>query len=376
MSTEVLIVGGGIGGLTAAVALQRVGCDVQVLERAEQMSAVGAGIGLQGNAMMALERIGVADDVSAAGVHIGGGEIRGRSGTVLTELDFAGAPVLGVGIHRADLQQILFEHAGHENVRTSAAVASYRLTDDRVVAVLESGAEVSGDLLVGADGIHSTVRAQHLGDGAPRYSGYTCWRGVTPQADGFERGRVFEIWGAGKRFGGLHVDERLYWFAPVNATIGGRDEPGRTKNALLELYADWPERVRATIASTPESAIMRNDIIDRPFRQDWGRGRMTLLGDAAHPMTPDLGQGACQAIEDAVVLGRCITETDDPVEALRRYERQRVGRVRRFVTRSRMLGKVAQSENAIARWLRDGILRATPRLVVRREMLRTSRFPG
>lgn len=373
---DVLIVGGGIGGLTAAVALRKAGCDVQVLERAEEVSAVGAGIALQTNAMMALERIGVAEDISAAGVHIRSGRISSWSGSVLTELNFSDAPVLGVGIHRADLQRILFIHAGHENVRTGAAVAGYRLVGDRVIAVLESGDEVAGDLLVGADGIHSTVRAQHLGGGSPRYSGYTCWRGVTPHADQFERGQVFEIWGVGKRFGGLHVDERLYWFAPVNVTADGRDEPGQTTTALLALYEDWPERVRVTIAATPESAIIRNDIVDRPFRQDWGRGRMTLLGDAAHPMTPDMGQGACQAIDDAVVLGRCMTEIDDPVAALRRYELERVARTRRFVARSRMFGKIAQWENPMARCLRDRIVRTTPQSIVCRDMLRTLRFPG
>ena len=269
MSTEVLIVGGGIGGLTAAVALRKAGCDVQILERAEEISAVGAGIALQTNAMMAPARIGVAEDISAAGVHIRSGRISSWSGSVIRELDFSDAPVFGVGIHRAALQRILSQHAGSENVRTGAALVSYRLVGDRVVVVLESGDEVAGDLLVGADGIHSTVRAQHLDDGSPQCSGYTCWRGVTPHTDQFERGQVFEIWGVGKRFGGLHVDERLYWFAPVNATADGRDEPGQTNTALLELYEDWPERVRVTIASTPESAIIRNDIIDRPFRQDW-----------------------------------------------------------------------------------------------------------
>ena len=372
---EVLVVGGGIGGLTTAVALRKAGCDVQVLERAEDISAVGAGIVVQTNAMIALQEIGVADDISAAGVHIRSGRISSWSGSLLMELDSPDTLVLGVAIHRDDLQRILYEHAGHESVRTRSPVASYRLAEDRVVAVLESGDEVSGDLLVGADGIHSTVRAQHLGDGPPRYSGYTCWRGITPHAEQFERGQVFEIWGVGKRFGGVHVDERLYWFAPVNAAAGGRDDPGQVKAALLDLFGDWPEQVRITIDQTPESAIIRNDIIDRRFRREWGRGRMTLLGDAAHPMTPDMGQGACQAIEDAVVLGRCITETDDPVEALRRYERLRVGRTRRLVDRSRMFGKIAQWENPMARWLRASILRATPKFIVRHDLRRTLRFP-
>ena len=375
MSTEVLIVGGGIGGLAAAVALQKAGCDVQVLERAEVISAVGAGIMLQINAITALDRIGIAEDITAAAVPIRTARISSWSGRVISELDSPDIPVLGFGIHRADLHRILLEHAGLDNVRTGALVASYRLVGDRVVAVLESGEDVTGDLLVGADGIHSTLRALHISDGPPRYAGYTCWRGVTPHGEQFERGQAFELWGVGKRFGGIYVDERLYWFAPVNATAGGRDEPGQAKTTLLELYEGWPEQVRATIASTRESAIIRNDIVDRPFRSDWGRGRMTLLGDAAHPMTPDMGQGACQAIEDAVVLGRCVSEIHDPTEALRSYEQQRVPRTRRLVARSRLFGKVAQWENPMARWIRASTLRATPQFMLRQGVQRTLRFP-
>jgi 2-polyprenyl-6-methoxyphenol hydroxylase-like FAD-dependent oxidoreductase len=376
MKPNVVIVGAGIGGLTAAVTLQRAGCAVTVLERAEKISSVGAGIVVQTNAMMALENTAVAEDISATGVHIRSGRISTRSGRVCIEIDYPDEPVLGVAIHRAALQRILYKHAGHENVRTGAPVVGYRLEPDRAFAVLKSGEEVSGDLLVGADGVHSIVRAQHLGDGPPQYAGYTCWRGVAPHADQFEWGSVFEIWGCGKRFGGVHVDERLYWFAPVNAAAGGMDAPGLAKTTLLGIYRDWPEQVRATIESTAESAIIRNDIVDRRFRRDWGRGRITLLGDAAHPMTPDMGQGACQAIEDAVVLGRFIRETRDPVEAFRRYERRRVARTRWFVARSRRFGKVAQWESPTARWLRDRTLRIVPRSVLRRNLGRMLRFPG
>ena len=137
-----------------------------------------------------------------------------------------------------------------------------------------------------------------------------------------------------------------------------------------------PDNLVALGQQLSVDAIIRNDIIDRPFRKDWGRGRMTLLGDAAHPMTPDMGQGACQTIEDAVVLGRCVSEIHDPREALRGYEQQRAPRTRRFVNRSRLFGKVAQWENPMARWVRGSVLRATPKFMLRGDVRRTLRFPG
>ncbi|MFQ5691264.1 MAG: FAD-dependent monooxygenase [Gemmatimonadota bacterium] len=369
-----LVVGGGIGGLTTAIALRQAGWGVRVLEAAPEISAVGAGIILQPNAMTALESLGAAEPLSAAGVAVEGARITTVSGRLVGVVDVSEGVTWGVGIHRAKLQRILWDLAGPENVRTSARVREFRLSDHGAVAVLESGEEVAGDVLVGADGIHSTVRAQHLADGEPRYCGYTCWRGLTERAGEFTRGEVFEIWGRGRRFGGMHVDERLYWFAPLNAPPGVRDEPGHAKATLMEVYAGWPESVRRTIESTPESSIMRHDIVDRPFRSGWGRGRMTLLGDAAHPMAPDQGQGACQAIEDAVVLGRCLAEDSDPAEALRRYERRRLRRTRHFVRRSHAFGQLVQLENAALRWLRDTALWATPRWVVHRDLRRAHRF--
>lgn len=376
MDTRVLIVGGGIGGLTAAIALRQAGFAVMVLERTPAWSTAGAGILLQANAMFGLQRLGVAEDVAAVGERVSSGEISSLAGTVLAELDFTEVAVPFIGIHRASLERILCDHAGPGTIVRGAAVVGYRRTGERVVAELESGDQVTGDILVGADGIHSTIRGQHLGDGPPRYSGYTCWRGVTPGGEEFPNGRVFEIWGAGQRFGGVHIDGGLYWFAPVNALPGGRDAPGKTREALLDLYKEWPDRVRRTIESTPETEILRNDIIDRRFRRNWGSGRVTLLGDAAHPMTPDAGQGAGQAIEDAVVLARCMSETHDPEVALRRYERARWSRTRRFVARSRLIGTMAQLKSPTARWLRDRVMRAAPRALVRHDLSRTVAFSG
>lgn len=369
-----LVVGAGIGGLTTAIALRRAGWGVRVLEAAPEMSAVGAGIILQPNAMAALETLGAAEPIAAAGVAVRGARITTVSGRLVGVVDASEGVTWGVGIHRAELQRILLDLAGPESVRTGARVREFRLSDDHAVAVLDSGEEVSGDVLIGADGIHSTVRAQHLADGKPRYCGYTCWRGLTEQGGEFTRGEVFEIWGSGRRFGGMHVDERLYWFAPFNTPPGGEDTPGRAKATLMDVYAGWPVPVRQTIESTPKSAIMRHDIVDRPFRSGWGRGRMTLLGDAAHPMAPDQGQGACQAIEDAVVLGRCLVEVADPAEALRRYERRRLRRTRHFVRRSRAFGRLAQLENAALRWLRDTAMCGVPRWVVHRDLRRAHRF--
>lgn len=376
----ILIAGGGIGGLTAALALRHAGFEARIFERAPEFHEVGAGITVQPNAILALRRIGADHPIIEAGRVAGLGSLRRWDGKILSRNDLrtieaaVGAPT--VTIHRATLQRQLLETLGPGRVETGSEVTGYEETETGVTARLRDGRTAEGALLIGADGIRSAVRVQLLGDGEPLYAGYTCWRGVTPEG-GPHPEEIMETWGPGRRFGVVPIERgRVYWYATLNAPPGGRDEPGRVRENLLRLFTGWHPPIREVLEATPGEAILRNDILHRLPVRKWGEGRVTLLGDAAHPMTPNLGQGACQAIEDAVVLADCLKGAADPVTALRGYEAKRIPRANGFVLTALRLGRVAQWENGLARAVRDGLFAWTPPSAMERQLVKSLAFPG
>jgi 2-polyprenyl-6-methoxyphenol hydroxylase-like FAD-dependent oxidoreductase len=381
MNGPILIAGGGIGGLTAAIVLRRAGFQVQVHERVPEIREVGAGLTIQANAILALRRAGLDRAVIEAGRAVQRASIRRWDGALLSGTDFRdveaqlGAP--SVAIHRATLQKILLEALGSGVLRIGSEVAGYEAEPDGVEVRLGDGRRIGGAALIGADGIRSAVRARLLGDGEPLYAGYVSWRGVTPENFDPAPREVSESWGPGRRFGIVPIEKgRVYWFATLNTPPGGRDNPGQSRATLLRLFAGWHPPIQALLEATPEEAILRNDILHRlPVRQ-WGEGRVTLLGDAAHPMTPNLGQGAGQAIEDAVVLAESLRGASDLPAALRRYEAKRIPRANAFVLGALRLGRVAQWENGLARGLRDRLIAWTPASVAKRQLVRSLAFEG
>jgi 2-polyprenyl-6-methoxyphenol hydroxylase-like FAD-dependent oxidoreductase len=227
--------------------------------------------------------------------------------------------------------------------------------------------EATGDLVIGADGINSVVRAGLLSDGRPRYAGYTAWRAVARIPESLvPAGYCWETWGRGVRFGITRIGQgRVYWWAAKNAPEGGRDSDA--KAALLETYRDWASPVPQIIEMTARDAIFRNDIIDRVPVHGWSRGRVTLLGDAAHPTTPNLGQGGCQAIEDGVVLAKKLIGTTDVGAALRSYEHSRYARAAAVTRASWRFGVAGHWENPLACWVRDTTASLIPRAVLLRQ---------
>ncbi|MDY7231696.1 FAD-dependent monooxygenase [Hyalangium rubrum] len=377
----ILIAGAGIGGLTLGVALRRAGFSVRVFERAATLRPIGAGITMQANAMLAFRTIGVDAAVAAAGHVMQRGSIQDQQGRTLGTMlvgemaEELGAPM--IAIHRARLQETLQEALGSESLTLGVKVVSFRDEPGGLFVRLSDGSEVQGDLLVGADGLRSVVRAQLLNDGEPRYAGYTSWRGVCEVPGIADPSATSESWGRGARFGIVPIDGgRTYWFATANAPQGGIDAPD-SRTELLSRFSDWHAPIRALIENTQAAAIVRTDILDRPPVPHWSRGRVVLLGDAAHPMTPNMGQGGGQAVEDAVVLARCLAREAELPTALSRYEALRVPRANDFVVRSRRLGGVAQWENAAARWVRNRIFALTPPSSIRSTMRRALTFtPG
>lgn len=370
---QVLVVGAGIGGLAAAVGLIGSGMTVTVAERAERPGPAGAGLTMQPNAVLALDRLGIGGAVRALAAPLQGVRICTRDGRVLAALDAADAAALqeslgapALGIHRATLHNVLMGALPPETVAFGRTVVGVVPGPDTVEVRFADGTTAASDVVVGADGLHSRVRAALLGATAPRYAGYFCWRGVTEQSP-FPPGWSGEFWGPARRFGGCAIDAgRCYWFAVAAGPAGGSDPQG-AHAAVMSMFADFAGVVRETIAGTAPEAVFRTDIADRPPVSTWGSGRVTLLGDAAHPMTPDLGQGACHAIEDALVLATQVGRLGTTAAALREYEAQRIPRANATVMAARRTGRVAQWSGPAAE-VRNALLRATPRRVLRRRL--------
>ena len=368
----IIVAGAGVGGLTAGIALTRAGYQVTIYERADQLRAVGAGITLQINAMRALKRIGADADLKAVGQTLESGALFDRDGRPLQELDLSdyserfGTP--GVALHRRRLLEVLAEHFDGD-IRYGAHVTGVDQTDDDVRVAFADGSDVRGDALIGCDGLYSVVRGELFGPGELRYAGYTTWRGVAQDVD-VPGSAIGEYWGAGERFGVVPIGfGETYWFAVAEAPVDGSDGPD-PKAELLERFEGWPRPAPQLVEATPDNDIIRTDIFDRPTLESWTDGRITLLGDAAHPMTPDLGQGAGQAIEDAVVLAEVLADADDMEAGLKAYEQARLERANWFVERSRKMGRLAQWSNPLARAARKLMFKTTPTWVVERSFER------
>ncbi len=357
----VLIIGGGVGGLATAAALGRAGVGVRVLERAPVLEPLGAGVTLFPNAVRALRRLGISGLEAMPATSAPGGFWR-CDGTLLVTEEPAqlerryGAPL--VALHRGDLQTALLEQLGHDIVVPGADARHLEQDASGVVVTLAEGARVGADLLIGADGVHSVTRATILADGEPDYHGIVAYRGVV---DLEAPERIGEFWGPGGVFGVVPLmDGRVYWYA----TRLEPDQEGAAAD-LGTTFGDWCAPVPRVLEQGGRR--LRHPLVDRPPARAWTRGRVTLLGDAAHPMLPFLGQGACQAIEDAVALGAAVTLTGPVPAALARYESTRRDRVAMIVKRSRSAARIAHLRAGWQRSLRDRLIPALPATVMRRQ---------
>jgi 2-polyprenyl-6-methoxyphenol hydroxylase-like FAD-dependent oxidoreductase len=374
--TRVIVVGAGIGGLATSIALGEANVEVVVLERAADLAKVelGAGITLWPNAMLILDRLGIGAEIRERGAVFRSFEQRTAGGRLLTRWPLQemarrlGAPVCG--INRPDLHAALAAGAGAQ-LRTGSNVERFEQGGGTVSVTLSDGTSESGDVLIGADGIDSTIRTQLLGAQAPRYSGLTMWRANVPYDETIAPDVDFVLWwGAGAKFVVFRSGpERLSWEAVVTSPPGVQDAPGGRKRAALERFADFTDPVLRMIDAASEEAIFRTDVVDRPPDQRWGRGRVTLLGDAAHPMTFAIGQGAAQALEDALAIRRVLGDGDADLDAaLRSYEQPRIARAARFQTLAWRLARAGALTSRPAQALRNTVLAVSSPVVWRMQV--------
>jgi 2-polyprenyl-6-methoxyphenol hydroxylase-like FAD-dependent oxidoreductase len=267
-----------------------------------------------------------------------------------------------LSLHRADLQFLFLEEVSANCIRLGCEIRGFRQGTDSVDVALASGETLSADALIGADGLRSAVRDGRFGVKPPEYSGYVGWRGVSPWIPPQYAGEhLTESWAEGKRFGISPMGNgRCYWYATATRPAGGVSCREDCHAELQQLFGHWHAPISALIDSTPVENILLSDIYDRPAQHPWTDGVVTLLGDAAHPMTPNLGQGACFALEDACVLARCVDHSRELSHAFKQYEDARRSRTDAVQRRSRWLGKLIQFESPPATALRDFMLLSTP----------------
>jgi salicylate hydroxylase len=372
-TATILVAGGGVAGLAFGIAARRRGLEVAILERGEFGGQPRSGLVLAPNGMKAIRALGGAVEarVRSAGVVSGGvGQTRAHrsdfltaSGGTLGSVSFDGteerwgAPI--VSILRSRLYDVLREEAIEAGVtfRNGTPVDGYTEIGGGVRVGRGTG-ELRSRLLVGADGIRSAVRAQWVGDGEPRYAGYTSVRGVGPAPAGRPDG--FLAYGRGVLvFASPVGGGRLYWVATVRSAK--RVWPAKSANAtragLLELLRGWHPDIVDMVAASDEREWVVTDVHDRTPLRKLAGGRIALLGDAAHPMVPTLGQGANAALEDAVVLAHHLATAPTLSRALDEYTAERAGRTRRLVTTSRMIGMIGHVRHPLAVRMRDTMIR-------------------
>lgn len=360
--------GGGVGGLSAALALRREGFGPRVFEQAPALLEVGAAIAVWPNAMRVLRGLGLGEAVAGRGGLLRHARWLDRGGRGYNRLSFPDEDVPGVALHRADLQGALLRALPPDSITLGKRFEGFEQERDVARARFDDGDEVECDVLVAADGLHSRARSQLVGDGEPVYRGYTVWRGIAKIEHGsLPAETAMEFYGSGKRFGVGPVGlGRTGWWATANEPQGAAESASEHREKLLRLFEGWCAPVRELVGATPSEMILRNSTYDRAPAKRWGEGRATLLGDAAHPLTPNFGQGGCMAIEDAAVLARCLAKYDDAARALREYESHRRARTARVARYSQLYGAVGQWEGNAAVRLRAALLSSVPKSVGRR----------
>ncbi len=350
------VVGAGIGGLAAAIALRQAGWEATVYEAAPEVRPLGAGLSIWPNGVRALRDLGLADLAAAA--PRADGALRRADGSALAGFDpdaleaRFGAPL--VGFHRADLHRGLIAALGSGRVRTGMRLVGLEDGELR----FEDGTSVQADLVVGADGLSSTVRAALLGDGEPRDSGIVAFRGVA----GFDAPvPAGEWWGSGSVAGLLPLgDGRVYWY------LAHRGEPDRA--ALPALVAEYGKPLREVVGRADPGEVLLHRLHDRDPVAGWSRGSATLLGDAAHPMLPFLGQGAGSALGDAVALGAAVAAEPDVEAALAAYEQARLEPTAALVAGSRKAAKAALLGSRLGRRVRNALVSKAPESVRLRQL--------
>ncbi|WP_294298394.1 FAD-dependent monooxygenase [uncultured Chryseobacterium sp.] len=351
------IVGAGIGGLTLANILKKQNLDFRIYESATEIKPVGSGIMMAINAMQIFNTLGLKEQIESAGnkinaVSVTDQKLKNISTTNVLALEKK-YNSCNVAIHRADLQKILAQNVGLDTISLNHSLVKITREDGYILR-FENGNEIKSKVVFGADGIHSKIRTQILETGKIRDTGQICWRGLAEfdLPEQYNREAV-EAWGKGKRFGFVKMTgKKIYWYAVINK---GLQDPYR--RIAENFHGFHPMMIDMINATLPENIIM-NTLTDLSPIPKWYADNLCLIGDAAHATTPNLGQGACQSIEDAYIIGKLLERSDDFNRVFEDFQKIRRKKVDDVVSTSWKIGQFSQWEKATA--LRNFLMRMVP----------------
>ncbi|MBV6643872.1 MAG: FAD-dependent monooxygenase [Cyclobacteriaceae bacterium] len=359
------IIGAGIGGLTTALFLQKTGFEIDIYEQAPELNPVGAGIILANNAMQIYDKLGIREEIELQGhaisaVKITSPKLSPISATSLKYFEKKYG-VKNVAIHRGVLQEILLSELAENTLHLGHQLIGVHELEDKYQLEFSQGHMISTPVVIAADGLNSTIRNAIFPNAKVRNAKQICWRGVTNfQLPTRFQNQLTEAWGPGDRFGFVQINkEQVYWYALKK---GNSEES--IEGYLESFKKSYHSLIEEVLEATPTQNIHISPISDlQPIRQ-WHHHNICLIGDAAHATTPNLGQGACQAIEDAYVLTECLHQHEAD-EAFCEYQRLRMPKAHQVVNTSWRLGKMAHWRNPLATGLRNALMRSMPPILNR-----------
>jgi 2-polyprenyl-6-methoxyphenol hydroxylase-like FAD-dependent oxidoreductase len=361
---KIAISGGGIAGLTAALAFQKAGYETTIFEAAANLRPVGAGLGLAPNAMKALAALSIADDMIPLGRKLPYFRILDKNGNIISETDSRMvSEKFGLDnftIHRHKLHEALLKHIDPESVKSGKKAIAFEEKNRKTKIRFADNTHFEADYLIVADGVNSLLRSRIVPREVKRYAGYTCWRGVIDNAGQLAEG-ASETWDTKGRFGIVPLaDNQIYWFACMKSKADHAAYNALNARDLARHFSHFHHPVPEILRRATQFPLIHNDIYDLAPLPHYAFGNKLLIGDAAHATTPNMGQGACQAIEDAATLYVELQKDQSIEQVFAAFEAKRMERTQYVISQSRLVGNMAQLSNPLLASLRNVVLRLMP----------------
>ncbi|NGM66346.1 FAD-dependent monooxygenase [Sphingobacterium sp. SGR-19] len=372
IDSEFAIVGGGVAGLAMAIALQKINKDFVLFEQAKELKGIGAGFGLAANAMRALDLLDLRTEVEQIGYYLDSYNILDHKGRLLVSPDTHAIrekyQQQNFAIHRADLHLFLLSKIKTQKLQLGKKAIRLEQYGDTVTLFFDDGTQHTSHFLIIADGVKSPLRQQLIPSSTPRYSGYTCWRATIDNTE-ITLDKGTETWGKLGRFGMTPlINNRIYWYACINATSHNPVYRDYKIKDLLTHFQSYHDPIPAILAYTKDSELIWNDIMDIEPLKHLAYDNILLIGDAGHATTPNMGQGACQALEDVAVLLDELGLEKDVKEAFSSFEKRRLPRTKYIMDTSRRIGEIAQWDNSLLISMRNMLLKIMPAKLAQRNL--------